>query len=112
MFMRQGVTLPETPRERRELDGLSADLEDSPMAGRPLPLRLRNFRPSAEGYLASLGGPLAYMLRLRQIDGSPRSSSWRSTRRGEISPSSAQGTARRSSAAGATSASDVVASTR
>jgi len=66
--MRQGVTLPETPRERRQLSDLAVDLEDNPVAGRPLPLRLRNFRPSAEGYLASLGGPLAYMVRLRQID--------------------------------------------
>lgn len=66
--MRQGVTLPETPRERRQLSDLAVDLEDNPVVGRPLPLRLRNFRPSAEGYLASLGGPLAYMLRLRQID--------------------------------------------
>jgi hypothetical protein len=67
-IMRQGVTLPETPRERRQLSDLAVDLEDNPVAGRPLPLRLRNFRPSAEGYLASLGGPLAYMVRLRQID--------------------------------------------
>jgi hypothetical protein len=67
-IMRQGVTLPETPRERRQLSDLAVDLEDNPVSGRPLPLRLRNFRPSAEGYLASLGGPLAYMVRLRQID--------------------------------------------
>ena len=67
-IMRQGVTLPETPRERRALAGLAADLEGSPLAGRRLPLRLRNFRPSADRYLASLGGPLAYMVRLRQID--------------------------------------------
>lgn len=67
-IMRQGVTLPETPRARRELAGLAADLDGSPVVGRPLPIRLRNFRPSAERYLASLGGPLAYMVRLRQID--------------------------------------------
>ena len=66
-IMRQGVTLPETPRERRQLAGLAADLED-PVTGKPLPLRLRNFRPSADRYLVSLGGPLAYMVRLRQID--------------------------------------------
>lgn len=66
--MRQGITLPQTPRERRDLEGLAADLQDSPFAGRPLPVRLRNFRPSADRYLASLGGPLAYMVRLRQID--------------------------------------------
>jgi len=67
-IMRQGVTLPETPRERRQLAGLAADLEDSPVVGKPLPLRLRNFRPNADRYLASLAGPLAYMVRLRQID--------------------------------------------
>ena len=67
--MRQGVTLPETPRDRRNLAGLTDDLADSPLAGRPLPVRLRNFRPAAEAYFASLAGPLAYMVRLRQIDG-------------------------------------------
>jgi hypothetical protein len=66
-FMKQGVVAPVTPRERRELSGLAADLEGSPLAGRPLHLRLRMFRPSAEGYLASLGGPLPYMVRLREI---------------------------------------------
>jgi len=66
--MRQGVTLPETPKERRDLAALAADLEDSPVLGEALPLRLRNFRPSSEKYLASLSGPLAYMVRLRDID--------------------------------------------
>ena len=66
--MRQGVVLPETPRDRRELEGLEADLRDSPLRGRELALRLRNFRPDADAYLASLGGPLPYMARLREID--------------------------------------------
>ena len=66
--MRQGVVLPETPRDRRELEGLEADLRDSPLRGRGLALRLRNFRPDAGAYLASLGGPLPYMARLREID--------------------------------------------
>jgi len=65
--MKQGVVAPETPRERRELAGLEQDLDSSPLVGRPLRLRLRMFRPSAEGYLASLGGPLPYMVRLREI---------------------------------------------
>ncbi len=30
-------------------------------------MRLRNFRPDADSYLASLGGPRPYMVRLRQI---------------------------------------------
>jgi len=66
--MRQGVAHPETPRDRRQLAGLAADLEDSPVAGKPLRHRLRNFRPGADRYLAALNGPLAYMVRLRRID--------------------------------------------
>jgi hypothetical protein len=38
------------------------------MRGAPLPVRLRNFRSEADGYLASLGGPRHYMLRLREIE--------------------------------------------
>ena len=67
-MLRQGIVLPETPRDRRNLEGLEADLRDSPLRGRELPLRLRNFRPDAGSYLASLGGPLPYMARLREID--------------------------------------------
>jgi hypothetical protein len=67
-ILKQGVVLPETPPQRRQRAGLEADLEGSPVVGRRLPLRLRNFRPSPEGYLASLGGPLPYMLRLREIE--------------------------------------------
>jgi len=66
--MRQGVVLPETPRDRRNLEALETDLRDSPLKGGELPLRLRNFRPDAGSYLASLGGPLPYMARLRDID--------------------------------------------
>src|SRR5262245_14324516 len=65
--MRQGVVLPETPRERRNLQGLEEDVRDSPLTGRKLPLRLRNFRPDASSYLVSLGGPRPYMVRLREI---------------------------------------------
>jgi hypothetical protein len=68
LILRQGVVLPETPRERRHRDGLADDLASSPLTGRPLHLRLRNFRPAADGYLVSLGGPLPYMQRLREID--------------------------------------------
>jgi hypothetical protein len=67
-ILRQGVVLPETARDRRQHEGLSEDLDSSPLVGRPLHLRLRNFRQAADGYLASLGGPLPYMLRLREID--------------------------------------------
>lgn len=68
LIMRQQIVLPETPRQRRELAALTEDLKAIPLAGRPLSLRLRNFRSSAESYLASAGGPLPYMLRLREIE--------------------------------------------
>jgi len=67
-ILRQQVVLPQTPRERRELAALHEDLQAIGLTGQPLPLRLRNFRPSAEAYLAATGGPLPYMLRLHEIE--------------------------------------------
>lgn len=68
LIMRQQVVLPQTPRERRELAALDEDLKAISFTGTPFALRLRNFRSSAEAYLASSGGPLPYMLRLREIE--------------------------------------------
>jgi hypothetical protein len=67
-ILRQGVVLPETPRQRRELAALKEDLETLPLAGKPLPTRPRAFRPTAEAYLVATRGPLPYMLRLREIE--------------------------------------------
>ena len=66
--MKQGVHRAETPRDRRERAALEADVRDSGLAGKPLRTRLRNFRIEAGGYLASLGGPLPWMQRLREIE--------------------------------------------
>jgi hypothetical protein len=67
-IMRQGVARPETPRDRAEREALEVDLIDSPVAGRPLERRLRNFRPSADAAVRAIGGPLAWMRRLREIE--------------------------------------------
>ncbi len=67
-ILRQGVVLPETPRQRRELAALAEDLETIELRGKPLPIRARSFRPSAEAYLVATRGPLPYMLRLREIE--------------------------------------------
>ena len=67
-ILRQGVVLPETPRQRRELAALAEDLASITLAGKPLPIRARAFRPSAEAYLVATRGPLPYMLRLREIE--------------------------------------------
>src|SRR5919205_3013210 len=56
---------PPSQQERRKLD---ADRDLNPLVGKPLRRRLRNFRSEADNYLASLGGPLPYMQRLRQIE--------------------------------------------
>lgn len=66
--MSQGATRPETPRERQERERLEADLEFSPVRGRPLRQRLRNFRPDPESAVRALGGPAVWMRRLRAIE--------------------------------------------
>ena len=66
--LREDAPRAQTPRERRQLADLDEDLRSTPLRGKPLPLRLRNFRPTADGYLSSLGGPLPYMVRLREIE--------------------------------------------
>ena len=67
-ILRQGVTRPETPRDRREREALAEDLQGNPLSGAPLRRRWRNFRPAADAQLAALGGPLAWMRRLRAIE--------------------------------------------
>ena len=57
-----------TPQSQRERDLVEADRELNPLVGKALPRRIRAFRADAANYLASLGGPLPYMQRLRQID--------------------------------------------
>src|SRR3972149_3028744 len=44
------------------------DRGGAPLGGKPLRQRWRNFRPSVDGYVVSLGGPLPYMTRLREIE--------------------------------------------
>ena len=67
-ILRQGVTRPETSRERRDREALAEDLEGNPLTGAPLRQRIRNFRPDADAQIAALGGPLAWMRRLRAIE--------------------------------------------
>ena len=62
-----GVRAPNT-LERADAQRLAESLEGSPLVDGPLPQRLRNFRPGVDSYVASLSGPAAYMVRLREID--------------------------------------------
>ena len=53
-------------------DAVARDLEGSPLRRPAERYRARNFRPTAESYIASLGGPLPYMRRLRADRGGDR----------------------------------------
>ena len=66
-ILKQGVVSAETPRGRREREALAEDVRSARLHGKPLTLRLRNFRPAADSYLSALGGPLPFMVRLREI---------------------------------------------
>ena len=57
-----------TPPSQQERERLEADRELNPLIGKPLRRRLRNFHVEADNDLASLGGPLPYMRRLREIE--------------------------------------------
>jgi hypothetical protein len=57
-----------TPPSQRERALIEADRDINPLTGRPLRRRIRNFRSEPDLYLASLGGPLPYMRRLRTIE--------------------------------------------
>ena len=56
---------PDSERQRKQLE---ADREVNPLVGEPLRRRLRIVHPDPDNYIASLGGPLPYMRRLRQIE--------------------------------------------
>jgi len=58
----------ENARERREREILERDLAGAPFKARRIRPRAHPFGPSPESYVASLGGPLPYMVRLREID--------------------------------------------
>jgi hypothetical protein len=67
-IMSQGAISPETSRDREERRVLSAEIASSPLKGRPLERRLRNFRPDADAAIRGLGGPTFWMRRLRAIE--------------------------------------------
>ena len=58
----------DTVRSALERRALERDLPDNALLGRPLRQRLRNAKPAVESYVVSLGGPMPYMQRLREIE--------------------------------------------
>jgi hypothetical protein len=57
-----------TPASQAERHTLHDEAELNPLAYQPQVRRIRRFRVDPDRYLASLGGPLPFMRRLRQID--------------------------------------------
>jgi hypothetical protein len=57
----------ENARERAERETLERELEGQPFRGRRIVPRPQFFHRSPESYVASRGGPLPYMVRLREI---------------------------------------------
>ncbi len=57
-----------TPPSQAERALIEGDRDINPLTGKPLRRRIRNFRAEPDSYLASLGGPLPYMRRLRTIE--------------------------------------------
>jgi hypothetical protein len=67
-IMSQGAIRPETARDRAERRLLEEELAVSPVKGKPLAQRLRNFRPGTDSAIRALGGPTVWMRRLRTIE--------------------------------------------
>src|SRR5229473_1453224 len=67
-IMSEGAIRPETARDREERRILEADLAVSPVKGKPLRRRLRNFRPDGDAAVRALGGLTIWMRRLRAIE--------------------------------------------
>jgi hypothetical protein len=59
--------LNRTARDERQGRAIARDTFN-PLRGAPLRQRLRNFSVDASTYIGALGGPLPYMVRLREID--------------------------------------------
>ncbi|MFN8225025.1 MAG: hypothetical protein U0R50_17470 [Gaiellales bacterium] len=66
-LLREGVARAATPRERVEAVTLAEDVRSLGGKHGELRPRLRNFTQDPDTYLAALGGPLHYMVRLREI---------------------------------------------
>ena len=62
----------ENARERRERKALERSLQGAPYRGRAVRPQRNFFTPSPESYVTSLGGPLPYMVRLREIEAETR----------------------------------------
>ena len=66
--MSQGAIRQDDPRDLEQARRLAEDVEGSPLKGRRIRQRLKNFVTGADNYVASMGGPLPWMQRRRMIE--------------------------------------------
>jgi hypothetical protein len=66
--MSQGAIRQDDRRDVEQSRRLAEDVEGSPLRGKRIRHRLKNFVTGADNYVASMGGPLPWMQRRRMIE--------------------------------------------
>jgi len=66
--MSEGAIREDDPRDVARARRLAEDVEGSPLKGKRLRQRLKNFVAGPDSYVASMGGPLPWMQRRRMIE--------------------------------------------
>ncbi len=66
--MSEGAIRKDDPRDVAHARRLAEDVEGSPLKGRRIRQRLKNFVAGADSYVTSMGGPLPWMQRRRMIE--------------------------------------------
>jgi hypothetical protein len=67
-IMSEGAIRKDDPRDVEHARRLAEDVEGSPLKGKRIRQRLKNFVVGADNYVASMGGPLPWMQRRRMIE--------------------------------------------
>src|SRR6266550_1333482 len=67
-IMSEGAIRKDDPRDVAHARRLAEDVEGSPLKGKRIRQRLKNFVAGADSYVASMGGPLPWMQRRRIED--------------------------------------------
>lgn len=67
-IMSEGAIRKDDPRDLEQARRLAEDVVGSPLKGKRIRQRLKNFVTGADNYVASMGGPLPWMQRRRMIE--------------------------------------------
>jgi hypothetical protein len=67
-IMSEGAIREDDPRDLARARRLAEDVDGSPLKGKRIPQRVKNFVAGPDSYVASMGGPLPWMQRRRMIE--------------------------------------------